>query len=160
MAAGSRWRRYQHRKRLQNKNCFDRLCFSARSSLARPSESKHPKLSFLSRCLCMSRLKRPMRSACAFVHGEKSANEKRRKRQCRRFPRTHRSGAESGNPARFGLPAGSSEVRRTNPRRSTSSCNVATPPCLPGDASGVNYAAGLVPSSQVCPALFIKTFLL
>lgn len=57
------------------------------------------KLSFFSRCLCLSRLKCPTRSACGFVRGEKSANGRRRRTKCRRFPRTH--------------PAGSSQVKRT-----------------------------------------------
>lgn len=89
MAAGLRRRQFQHRKRLQNKSCFDCLCFSAHSSQARPGQN--PELSFLSRCLCMWRPKCPMHSACGSVRGEKSAGEGK-KRGC--FLRTHHSGTE------------------------------------------------------------------
>lgn len=110
VAAGLRRRQFQHRKRLQNKSCFDRLCFSAHSSPARPGQN--PELLFLSRCLCMWRPKCPTHSACGSVRGEKSASVG--------------GGAQvlpEDAPLQHRVSPGSSRVRRTNPGRSTSSCN-------------------------------------
>ena len=149
-------------KRLWNKNCFDRLCFSAHSGLVYSEASRGYSnssslpvlLLFLSCGLCMWRLKCRTHYALLllYVHGdgfgegggnasqwEPAWSRGNRKRKYRCFLKMCRSSAEimtnkPGQVSRVSLTSkflwGQTRCTQSS-RRSTTSCNQATQPCLP-----------------------------